>query len=152
MGLPYNAKSSTGETLFSLIYGAEALIPVEVREPILRYFQTNEESNNEAILINLELLEGHRDLARVRMAAQNQRMERYYNQRDNLRYFKVRDLVLSKVTQNTLELNAGKLGPTWEGPYQISAITGKGSYELENQSGDKLPSKWNVAHLKRYYC
>nr|XP_009770361.1 PREDICTED: uncharacterized protein LOC104221079 [Nicotiana sylvestris] len=31
-------KSSTGETPVSLVYGGEALISVEVREPILRYF------------------------------------------------------------------------------------------------------------------
>nr|XP_009616293.1 uncharacterized protein LOC104108861 [Nicotiana tomentosiformis]XP_016513227.1 PREDICTED: uncharacterized protein LOC107830239 [Nicotiana tabacum] len=130
-------KSSTGETLFSLVYGAEYLIPVEVGEPTLRYSHTNEESNSEAMLINLELLEGRRDLAHVRMTAQKQRMERYYNQRTNLRYFKVGDLVLRKVTQNTRELNADKLAFTWEGPYPISAITGKGSYELENHNGDK---------------
>ena len=134
------------------MYDVEALIPVEVGEPTLRYFRADEESNNEAMLINLELLEERRDLAHVRMAAQKQRMERYYNRRANFRYFKIGDLVLRKVTQSTRELNAGKLGPTWEGPYQISAITGKGSYELENQNGDKLPSNWNVAHLKRYYC
>ncbi|XP_075087812.1 uncharacterized protein LOC142169796 [Nicotiana tabacum] len=143
------AKSSTGETTFSLAYGAEALIPVEVGEPTLRYSQTNEESNNEAMLINLELLEGCRDLAYVRKVAQKR--ERYYNRRANFRFFKEGDLVLRKVTQNTRELNAGKLGPTWEGPYRILAVTRKGSYELENQNGDKLPSNWNVAHLKRYY-
>ncbi|XP_070054482.1 uncharacterized protein [Nicotiana tomentosiformis] len=69
------SKSSTGETPFSLIYGAEALIPVEVGEPTLRYSQTNEESNDEAMLINLKLLEGHRELAHVRMATQKQRLE-----------------------------------------------------------------------------
>ncbi|XP_070055468.1 uncharacterized protein [Nicotiana tomentosiformis] len=122
------AKSSTRETLFSLLYGAEALIPVEVGEPTLRYFRANEESNNEAMLINLELLEKRRDLAHIRMAAQNQRLEQYYNRRTNRRYFKVGDLVLRIVNQNTRELNAGKLGPMWEGPNRISAITGKGSY------------------------
>ncbi|XP_075091811.1 uncharacterized protein LOC142171974 [Nicotiana tabacum] len=106
-------KSSTGETSFSLVYDAEALIPVEVGETTLRYFHVDGESNNEAMLINLELLEERRDLAHVRMAAQKQRMERYYNQRTNLRYFKVGDLVLRKVTQNTRELNAGKLTSTW---------------------------------------
>nr|XP_009613571.1 uncharacterized protein LOC104106683 [Nicotiana tomentosiformis] len=48
----------------------EALIPVEVGEPTLRYFQANEEENTEAILVNLELLDEHRDLAHIRMAAQ----------------------------------------------------------------------------------
>nr|XP_033508554.1 uncharacterized protein LOC117273497 [Nicotiana tomentosiformis] len=94
------AKSSTGETPFSLVYGAEALIPVEVGEPTMRYFRSNEKANNESILVNLELLDKRRDL----------------------------------------ELNAGKLGPTWEGPYRISAVTGKGSYELESQDGEKFPS------------
>ncbi|XP_075103759.1 uncharacterized protein LOC142178327 [Nicotiana tabacum] len=134
-------KSSIEETLFSLVCGVEALIPVEVGEPTLRYSQTNEESNSKVMLINLEMLEGCRDLTHVRMTAQKQRMERYYNQRTNLRLFKVGDLVLRKVTQNTRELNAGKLASTWEGPYRVSAITGKGSYELENQNGDKLPSQ-----------
>nr|XP_033510364.1 uncharacterized protein LOC117275111 [Nicotiana tomentosiformis] len=129
------AKSSTGENLFSLVYGAEALIPIEVREPTLRYFQADEESNNEAILVNSELLDERRDLAHIRMAAQKQRIERYYNRRANLYYFKVGYLVLRKVTQNTRELNAGKLGPMWEGPYRVPAVTGKGSYELENQNG-----------------
>ncbi|XP_070031881.1 uncharacterized protein [Nicotiana tomentosiformis] len=145
------AKSSIGETPFSLVYGAEALILVEVGEPTLRYFQANEETNNEVMLINLELLDEHMDLAHIRTAAQKQRIERYYNRRANLRYFKVGNLALRKVTQNTRELNAGKVGPTWESPYLVSAVTGKGSYELENQEGEKLPSNWNVAHLKRYY-
>ncbi|XP_070055341.1 uncharacterized protein LOC142179806 [Nicotiana tabacum] len=146
------AKSSTGKTPFPLVYGAEALILVELGEPTLRYFHANEEANNEAMLVNLELLDERRDLAHIRMATQKQRMERYYNRRANLRRFKVGDLILRKVTQNTRELNAGKLGPTWEGPYQVSAITRKGSYELENQNGEKLPSNWNVVHLKRYYA
>ncbi|XP_070039387.1 uncharacterized protein [Nicotiana tomentosiformis] len=92
------AKSSTGETPFFLVCGVEALIPVEVGEPTLRYSQTNEESNNEAMLINLELLEGCRDLPHVRMVAHKQRMERYYNRRANFCFFKVGDLVLRKVT------------------------------------------------------
>ncbi|XP_070022172.1 uncharacterized protein [Nicotiana sylvestris] len=144
-------KSSTRETPFFLVYGVEDLILVEVGERTLRYFWVDKESNNEAMLINLELLEELRDLAHVRMTTQKQRMERYYNRRANLRYFKVGDLVLRKITQNTLELNAGKLGLTWEGPYWVSAITRKGSYELENRNGDKFPSNWNVEHLKRYY-
>ncbi|XP_070013497.1 uncharacterized protein [Nicotiana sylvestris] len=152
MGLLNSGQVKHRRNSFFLVYGAEALIPMEVGEPTLRYFQENEESNKEAMLINLEMLEERKDLVRVRIAAQKQRIEWYYNRRDNFHYFKVGDLVLSKVTQNTRELNAGKVGPTWEGPYRISAIIGKGSYELENQNEDKLPSNWNVAHLKRYYC
>ncbi|XP_070046672.1 uncharacterized protein [Nicotiana tomentosiformis] len=145
-------KSSTGETPFSLVYDSKALIPVEVVELTFRFDRSNEEANNEVLLVKLDFLKKRRDLAYVRMAAQKQRMEMYYNRGANLRYFKVRDLVLRKVTQSTREVNAGNLGPTCEGPYRVSTITGKGSYELENQDGVKLPKNWNVTHLKRYYC
>ncbi|XP_070046483.1 uncharacterized protein LOC142169590 [Nicotiana tabacum] len=101
-------KSSTGETPFSLVYGLEALIQVEVREPTLRFTQANKESNNEALLVKLEFLEDHRDLEYVRIVTQKKGMEKYYNRRANLRYFKVGDLVLTKITQSTQEVNAGR--------------------------------------------
>ncbi|XP_070036423.1 uncharacterized protein [Nicotiana tomentosiformis] len=103
------AKSSTGETPFSLEYDAEALIPVEVGELTLRIFRANEEANNEAFLVKLDLLDA--------------RMERYSNRRANYCYFKVGDLVLRKVTHITREINALKMDPTWEGPYRVSVVT-----------------------------
>ncbi|XP_033511730.1 uncharacterized protein [Nicotiana tomentosiformis] len=51
------AKSSMGETTFSLMYGAKALILVEVGEPTIRYSQESEEANNEAMFIKLDLPE-----------------------------------------------------------------------------------------------
>ncbi|XP_070043090.1 uncharacterized protein [Nicotiana tomentosiformis] len=41
------AKISTGGTPFSLVYGVEALIQVEVGESSTRYIQATEESNEE---------------------------------------------------------------------------------------------------------
>ncbi|XP_060189656.1 uncharacterized protein LOC132618652 [Lycium barbarum] len=90
--------------------------------------------------------------ALVRIAAQKQIMERYYNRRTNFRHFQVGDLVLWKVTLNTKNPNEGKLGLNWEGPYKIIEVTGKGSYQLESMDGQRLRNNWNVAHLKRYYC
>ncbi|XP_075083567.1 uncharacterized protein LOC142167302 [Nicotiana tabacum] len=145
-------KSSMGETPFSLVYVSEALIPVEVGEPTLRYSRENEETNNKELLVKIDLLEEHQNLAYVRMVVQKQRAKMYYNRRANLQSFKVGDLVLRKVTQSTRNVNIGKLGSTWEAPYRVSAITDKGSYQLENQDGVKLSSNWNVTYLKRYYC
>ncbi|XP_070019374.1 uncharacterized protein [Nicotiana sylvestris] len=62
-------KTSTGETPFSLVYGAEALIPVEIGEPSTRFTPASEESNGEEMRINLDLLEGKREAALIRMAA-----------------------------------------------------------------------------------
>jgi len=95
------SKSSTGATPFSLVYGTETLIPVEVGEPSIRYRYAPKESNDQAMNMSLELLDERREAALVRLAAHKQRIERYYNRRTNLRYFKIGDLVLRKVTLNT---------------------------------------------------
>jgi len=47
--------------------------------------------------------------------------------------FQVRDVVLKRVIQTTWQIDQGKLGPNWEGPYTIIAWRGKGSYILADQ-------------------
>ncbi|XP_075074274.1 uncharacterized protein LOC142161943 [Nicotiana tabacum] len=111
----------------SLVYGDEALIPVEIGEPSTRYTQATEESNEEEMRINLDLLEEGREAALIRMAVQKQVMERYYIRKARLRYFKIGDFVLKKVFQSTRAANTGKLSPTWEGPYKIHGISRKGA-------------------------
>ncbi|XP_070005508.1 uncharacterized protein [Nicotiana sylvestris] len=128
-------KSSTRETLFSLVYGAKALIPVEVGEPSARFRHSSEESNREKKATAPELLNDRREASLVRMAAQKQKIERYYNRRMNLRYFGIRDIVLRKVTLNTRNPNEGKLGQNWEGSYRVLRIVGKGSYKLGTMEG-----------------
>nr|XP_009763444.1 PREDICTED: uncharacterized protein LOC104215355 [Nicotiana sylvestris] len=123
---------------FSLVYGAKTLIPVEIREPSIRFRYATKESNDEAVNTSLELLDERREGAFVRLAAQKQRIERYYNRRANLRYFNIGDLVLRKVTLNTRNQNEGKLGSNWEGPYQILEITGKRSYKVGTMDGEQL--------------
>nr|XP_009780373.1 PREDICTED: uncharacterized protein LOC104229426 [Nicotiana sylvestris] len=137
---------------FSLLYGTEGPIPVEVGEPCLRFQYATEMSNGEAMTTSLDLLDKRREAASVWLAAQKQQVGRYYNRKANLRYFQVGDLVLRKVMLHTKNTNDGKLGPNWEGPYRVAGITGKGSYKLEFGNGVQLPNNWNVAHLKRYYC
>ena len=43
------------------------------------------------------------------------------------------DLALKQVIQRTKERNIGKLGPSWECPYFITARGGNGSYTFIDQ-------------------
>ncbi|XP_070013855.1 uncharacterized protein [Nicotiana sylvestris] len=133
-------KTSIGETPFSMVYGAEALIPVEIGEPSTRYVQATEESNNEEMRVNLDFLEGRREAALIRMTAQKQVIERYYNRKERLRFFKIGDFVLKKVFQSAKTANLGKLSPTWEGSYKVRDIAERGAYELETMD-DKMLGK-----------
>ena len=54
------------------------------------------------------------------MEKYQQKMAEYYNKKVKLRRLEVGDLVLRKVLVATKDLNQGKLGPMWEGPYRVT--------------------------------
>ena len=83
-----------------------------------------------------------------------QKLARRYNLDMKKREFGAGDLVLQKAVGNAQDVNAGKLAPTWEGPYRVTAIAGAGAYYLEDMEERPLPRPWNVQNLKKfyYYC
>src|SRR5206468_11688166 len=100
---------------------------------------------------NLDTLDEIRDMAAIRNAAYQQKVARHYNRNIRARTFKVGDWVLRKVFQNTKESGAGKLAPTWEGPYQITKVVGQGAYKIQAQDGRDINNSWNAVHLKLYH-
>ncbi|GKE20271.1 hypothetical protein Tco_1431783 [Tanacetum coccineum] len=45
----------------------------------------------------------------------------------------------------------GKLGPKWEGSYEVIEALGKGAYKLKDRNGKLLSRTWNVRNLKKCY-
>ena len=80
-----------------------------------------------------------------------QKLARRYNLDMKKREFGAGDLVLQKAVGNAQDVNAGKLAPTWEGPYRVTAIAGAGAYYLEDMEERPLPRPWNVQNLKKFY-
>ena len=145
------ARTPMRETLFRLTYGTEAVIPVEVGVTSIKRKVFNEESNNNHLRINLDCLDEVREKASSRMTKYQQKIDEYYNKRVKLRRLDIGDLVLRKITIATRDSTQGKLGPTWEGPYQVVHYSRQGSYHLEIVDGQRLPRPWNIEHLKKYH-
>ncbi|KAL0395281.1 UNVERIFIED_CONTAM: Retrovirus-related Pol polyprotein from transposon opus [Sesamum latifolium] len=80
----------TGKTPFSLVYGSEALIPAEIVEPTIRTVGYEEQNNNEARQLDLDLIEEQRDIARMRLENYKRRIIRNYNSNVKERTFQVR--------------------------------------------------------------
>ena len=78
-------RTPTGETLFSLTYGIEVVIPVEVRVTSLRREAFHKGSNDDQLRVNLDCLEESRDRASCKMAKYQQKMFEYYNRRVKLK-------------------------------------------------------------------
>ncbi|GJV22381.1 reverse transcriptase domain-containing protein [Tanacetum coccineum] len=143
-------KSSNGDTPFSLTYGTEAVIPAEIGMPTIRTAEVDLVQNNEALEINLDLLEERREEAAIREAKSKAKMEKYYNAKVRNTSFKPGDLVYRNNDASRAE-DTGKLGPKWEGPYEVTEALGKGAYKLRDRDGKQLSQTWNISNLKKCY-
>ena len=83
-----------GETPFSLAYGVEAVIPIEISVPIFRIDIFDVETNVVQLALAAELHEENREMSQVRAAALQQATARYYNSKVKLIHFSKGDVVL----------------------------------------------------------
>lgn len=72
-------RTPTRETPFSLTFGTEALILIEIGMTMHRAANFDSEKNKESLRLNLDLLAEKRDEAVLLTSANKQRMTKYYN-------------------------------------------------------------------------
>ena len=90
-------RSSTRETPFSMTYGVEAVIPLEISFPTSRTSSFNPSDNDEQLKKNLDLIEEKRENVMVQLAYYQQRLKQGYDSNVKLRPLISGDLVLRKV-------------------------------------------------------
>jgi len=89
-------QSSTHEAPFSLVYGTNAMIPVEVAENTKRIRSFVAMAFKIGLRANLDTIEEVREWARISRETVKRRLERRYKTKVVPRSFKVEDLVLRK--------------------------------------------------------
>ncbi|XP_016164614.1 uncharacterized protein LOC107607148 [Arachis ipaensis] len=87
-------QTTTGETPFKLVYGSEALIPVEVGTPTIRTELYDEQYNTRIRSTELDLVEEDIDIAAIKQRAMKQLAERKHSRKVIPRTFTKDDLVL----------------------------------------------------------
>nr|XP_027088665.1 uncharacterized protein LOC113710014 [Coffea arabica] len=140
-------RTATQETPFALTYGAEAVIPAEIGVPSGRVQNFIARDNEDELRLNLDLLEGRREEAAIRMAKYKGQIARHYNARVRPLSFKPGDLVLRKNSVSRLQ-GTGKLDPNWEGPYVVKEADRAGYCKLARLSGEKVPRTWHNSNLR----
>ena len=88
------------------------------------------EQNEEALHLNLDLLDEKFDQVLKRAEDYQRKTTRYYDRKVKPRSYKPSDLVLKKLLHARKNPTHGKLGPNWEGPYIVSLAVRPGNYEL----------------------
>ncbi|XP_071740125.1 uncharacterized protein [Rutidosis leptorrhynchoides] len=123
----------------------------EIFVPTNRVANFDETANNDALCENLNFVEERRLMATIKEANNKQMIAIYYNKKVRALTFDVGEWVLHNNEASRAE-NVGKLGPNWEGPYQIIAIKAVGSYKIADIQGRIIPNAWHTTLLKRYYA
>ncbi|XP_042446378.1 uncharacterized protein LOC122031318 [Zingiber officinale] len=119
-------KEGTGVTSFHLVYGGEAIVPVEVAVEFDR-IQNYDGDNAERRQLELDMIDEDRAKAAVRVMAYWQRMKQNYNRRVIPRTFQVGDLVWKKVKSVG---DVSKLDAPWQGPFKVVERLQSGAHYL----------------------
>ena len=118
-------RTPTGETLFKLAYGSEAVIPAEVHMANHRVTMYQNKDNEEQLRLNLDLIDEVRTEADERTARYKRLMARQYDAMVKPRQFNIGDLIPKKVSLATKNPAHGKLGPIWEDLTKLSTVRDK---------------------------
>ena len=128
------SRKPTGESPFALTYGIDVIIPTEIGMPTIRT-KIPEEANTEAVVKDLDTDDELREVAAIHIASYQQRLASLHNRHVKPRTFKVGDLVIRRVFENTANPAYGEFQPNWEGPYMMVRVGTAGSYALSRQDG-----------------
>ena len=139
---------ATGQTPFSVVYGAEAVLPTELIYGSPRVLASDELEQEQLRQDDATLLEEDRLRAAVRAARYQQALRRYHSRKVHARSLEEGDLVLWRIQSAK---NSNKLTPKWEGPYRVVRVTRPGAVLLETEDGIQVQNSWNIEHLCKFY-
>jgi transposase InsO family protein len=132
--------SLTGYTPFFLLFGAEAVLPTDVRYCAPRVVAYVEEDAEKALADAQDLLDKAQDVALARSAVYQQSLRKYHSRRVRGRSFEPGNLVLRLKQTST-----SKLELPWEGPYLIHEAILGGAYRLRDpKTGKDIDNPWNA--------
>jgi hypothetical protein len=146
---------ATKVTPFELVYGQEAVLPVEVNLAALRFARQNDlsaEDYNCLMMDNLDEIADKRMMALKDIEKEKLRVARTYNKKVRFKDFQIGDLVWKVILPvGSKSRKFGKWSPTWEGPLRVVRIVPSNSYLVETLEGNMLPRAINGKYLKKFH-
>ncbi|MCO5590711.1 hypothetical protein L7F22_044686 [Adiantum nelumboides] len=145
-------RDATQFTPFHLVYGQEALQPIELNIPTIKLTGRQEQSNDEAWidrLLNLVELEWKREAAYHCYEKKALQLKDKLNEGIKDKQIKEKSLVLryNNALDNRFD---AKFERRWEGPFIVKKAFTDGYYQLMDLNGKEHPRKVNGYRLKPY--
>ena len=146
-------RTSTRATPYSLVFGMDVVMPLEVEIPSLRVLIESELEEVEWAKVRYEQLNmiSEKRLAVIfHQQLYQRRMAKAYDRKVRPREFKEGDLVLQKILPLPSE-DRSKWASNYEGPYVVKKAFSRGALLLTRMDGDDLPRPLNSDSMKKYY-
>jgi hypothetical protein len=147
-------RTSTGATPFSLVYGMEAVLPVEVEIPSLRIMKDAELDEAEWVqnrLDQLNLIDEKRLAAVCHGQIYQRKMRRAFDKRVRPQSYKPGDLVIKRIILPQGDPR-GKWTPVYEGPFVVQKVFSGGAMMLATMDGEDFPHPVNADVVKKYFA
>jgi hypothetical protein len=145
---------SINTTPFSLVYGYDAVLPVELTIQSLRVAKQNQLSHidyESAIMAEMDDLDEAQVSAVNSIILQKQKVIKSYNRRIRPKTFAIGNLVWKVILPlGTKDPYLGKWSPNWEGPYLVSQLFDGNAYKFMHINEEKHIRSINGKYLKPY--
>ena len=155
MGIQDHLQDPYASNPYSLVFGTEAVLQLEVELPSLRVAMMAEmdlETQTQLRLEELEALDEKRLVAQQNLELYKAKMARAYDKAARIRTFQKGELVLALKRPILGRHHGPKLSPNWEGPYAIEKVFQGGAYQLIDHEGERPMPPINGRYLKKYYA
>jgi hypothetical protein len=145
-------KKSIGMSPFQMVYGIDAVLPINLALPMMKLWKDQKEEPNHVTRRINQLIEvqQHRVKVDEKMQKYQDDMKALFDHRAKDRDFLPCDLVLRSDARREEVAKHGKFDHLLYGPFRVSALEGKNSFLLENLDGEILNALVNEHYLKHY--
>jgi hypothetical protein len=143
---------ATKVTPFELVYGKEAVLPMQIGLQSLRVTKQGSLSAKEYHELMMDKIDDIRESrfeALQEIEEEKIKIAKAYNKRVVEKSFQVGDLVRKMILPlGTRSGMFGKWSPSWDGPFRVIRVVPSNSYFMEDLEGHSLPKALNGKHLK----
>jgi hypothetical protein len=147
-----SVKTAIGFSPFQLVYGLEAVLPIECQIPSLKLtveLLSDTSSLEECLLYLKQLYEKRRDATSANEAHKKESSVSTISL-FILRY--IPKVILSwYMIKTNMSLGEGKFKPMWFRKFIVKEVLKKGSYHLVDFEGNSLEEPRNRIYFKKYY-
>ena len=146
-------KNSIGTSPFQLVYKVDALFPVQLASPVIKFLQEIKEERDDIRRRMFQIIQLQQERETIENTAEMHRkkVKESFDKKVKKDVFAVGDLVLRWDARKDEKGKHGKFDNLWIGPFTVIKILGNNTFILQNLNGEEIASPVNGRFLKYFH-